>query len=402
MSNVLITFTTDYYPSNTGFAQAFLHLHKSIINGNACDHVYVFTEGEHLSPDLENITVYNLPKVRGMHYLSYDLTRKLFTNHLKKEYQNIISTIYAISRENNVQLILIESMFMAWIIPILKKEFQDIAIVCRIHGTGPEYTAFYRQLEDIKYRDYLLNCVFESDNICATTKFYFDFFRDYYRDYNRFIDREFFILPNTTVFDEIESIGKENNRFYLLQLGRMDMRGYHQKGFQDTVKALMYIEEIAPELASKIVFTTVGTGNREKAFLERTAHFKYITHIHHSKLDNSNVKQLELQADIVLLPSRCEGMSMFATEALAAGKPIIGTKGNGLEALCKDGYNSYLLSEYDYIRMAEAIMNLCLSDGLLIKMSNNSKDYYNNNCSYDAVVAKYNLMVRYLTGNETK
>ena len=282
MSNVLITITTDYYPSNTGFAQAFWHFHKSILDNNVCDHVYVFSEGIHESPDLDRISVFNLPKVRGMNLLCNPITRGIITKKILAEYQVLISNIDKIKNENNVQMILVESMFMAWLIPVLKSKY-NIPIICRIHGTGPEYTAYYRELEDIKFRDYLLNCVFMSDNISATTKFYFDFFRDYYKDYGKFMDKEFFLLPNTTVFDGVKTIDKQPDKIYLLQLGRMDKRGYHQKGFQDTVKALMYIENIEPEIASKIVFTTIGAGDREKEFLSRTKNFVNIEHIHYSK-----------------------------------------------------------------------------------------------------------------------
>ena len=113
-------------------------------------------------------------------------------------------------------------------------------------------------------------------------------------------------------------------------------------------------------------------------------------------IKNNKVKEIELQSDIILLPSRCEGMSMFATEAIAAGKPLIGTSGNGLEILCENGYNGYLVSEYDYIRMAEAIIRLCSSKELLLTMSDNSQKLYFKNCSYQAVASKYELIARYL------
>ena len=396
MSNVLITITNDYYPSNTGFAQAFLHLHNSILKNGICDHVYVLSEGKHFSPDEEKITVYDLPKVKGMHYLCNNTTRGIITKKIESEYRESFSAIEKISRSNNVQMILIESMFMAWLIPILKKKFKSIPIICRIHGTGPEYTAFYREMEDIKFRDYLLECVFMADNISATTKYYFDFFRDYYKDYGKFMDKEFFLLPNTTLFEDVEMMEKEEDKIYLLQLGRMDKRGYHQKGFQDTVKALMYIENILPQFASKIIFTTIGAGDRENEFLARTQQLKYVNHIHYSKMENSEVKKVELQSDLILLPSRCEGMSMFATEAVAAGKPLICTKGNGLESLCIDGYNGFFVSEYDYIRIAERIIEAAKDKENLIRMGNNSKQLYEEVCSYKAVSNKYELIARYL------
>ena len=396
MKRALITFVPDYYPSNTGFAQAFFHLHKSILVNDVCDRVYVFAEGNHTSPDSANIIVGGLPKVRGTHLLCKKLTHNIIQKTFENDYKEVFNQVDRIINESCVQMILVESMFLAWLIPILKRRYPSVPVVCRIHGTGPEYTAYYRKIDDIEFRDYLLKCVFESNNIAATTKYYFDFFQKYYKDYGKFIDKEFFLLPNTTSVEDSDAPINNTKKIFLLQLGRMDMRGYHQKGFQDTVKALMYIENLKPEVASKIVYITIGTGDREREFLERASNLKFVIHKHYSKLENSEVKKIEAQSNIILLPSRCEGMSMFGTEAIAAGKPIVGTVGNGLESICKDGYNGYLVSEYDYILMAEAIINIIETPGLMQKMSTNSAELFANNCSYSAVASKYEVIVRFL------
>lgn len=392
---VLVTFTTDYFPSNTGFAQAFMHLHSSILQNNVCDYVCVFSEGSHTSNDLEKIEVNPLPLFKGKHFLRYRLFERPVQYLIRKHYDSIFKRIDTLSKQYTVQMILIESMFVAWLAPILKREFPNIPVVCRIHGTGPEYTAFYKEMSENKFREYLLKCVFELDNIAATTKYYFDFFRDYYKSYGLFMDKEFFLLPNTC-YEEQTIVRKETDRIVLLQLGRLDQRGYHQKGFQDTVKALMYIEHFMPDVAEKIQYITIGAGDREQHFLNHASCLQYVKHIHFSRLDNKEVKKYELQSHIVLVPSRCEGMSMFATEAICLSKPLICTKNNGLESVSVDGYNSICISEYDYVRYAEAIIKLVTDDQLRNKMSQNSKELFEKNYSYKAISHKYALMVDYL------
>ncbi len=395
---VLITFTTDYYPSNTGFAQAFMHFHKSIIQSGECDYVYVFAEGAHPTNELENIEVNPLPLFRGKRFLRFGLLEKPLQVRVRNHYDNIFRKIEEISKENTIQMILLESMFVAWLAPILKKEFATIPVVCRIHGTGPEYTAFYKEMSDNKFREYLLKCVFSLDNIAATTKYYFDFFRDYYKSYGKFMDKEFFILPNTC-HEEMKSKAKEDDKVTLLQLGRLDQRGYHQKGFQDTVKALMYIEKFYPDVAKKLRYVTIGAGNREQHFVNHASCLKYVEHNHFSRLDNRDVKKYELMSDIVLVPSRCEGMSMFATEAICLSKPLICTNNNGLESVSVPGYNSLCMTEYDYVRYAEAIIKLVNDERLRNEMSKNSKELFDNNYGYKAVALKYSLMVDYLNSS---
>lgn len=397
MKRVLITFTPDYYPSNTGFAQAFVHLHKSIIENGVCDHVYVIAEGEYQSPDDSKISVLNVPPMKGRGYLLSNKYIRFFSvKFAYRYYREAFKKVENVCQTDKVQMILLESMFMAWLIPIIKKRFSTIPVVCRIHGSGPEYTAFYKKRRHTKYYEYALDCVFKSSYVAVTTKFYLDFFRDYYKDYGKFIDRDFFILPNTTIENSNKKTQEKVQQIEILQLGRMDRLGYHQKGFQDTIKALMYIEEIEPELASKIVYTTIGGGEREEEFLQHAKCLSIVSHNHYTHLANEKVKEIENRTDVVLIPSRCEGMSMFGTEAIAAGKPIIGTKGNGLEAICYDGYNGYLVTEYDYIRLAEAIIKISKFDNERQRMSENSRKLYENNCSYKTVAIKYNLIVRCL------
>lgn len=56
------------------------------------------------------------------------------------------------------------------------------------------------------------------------------------------------------------------------------------------------------------------------------------------------------------MPSRCEGMSMFATEGIYKGKAIIFTAKNGLRDYLKNGINGIQIEEYDYTDMANAII----------------------------------------------
>ena len=89
-------------------------------------------------------------------------------------------------------------------------------------------------------------------------------------------------------------------------------------------------------------------------------------------------------------------MSMFGTEVLAAGKPIIYTFGNGLDCLCRDNYNGLGFRYYDYLHMAENIKILITDKSKRNEFSNHSKELYKTEYSYSAVAKKYNTIIQYL------
>lgn len=391
----LITFVSDYYPSNTGFSQAFQHLHNCILQCGECDKVLVFCFGEGKQTTSDKVEVYNIPKPKGQRLLAKTATRGFMQNRFKRELSGVFKRIDEEIRNNEVQMILLETMYMGWLIPILKNRYRDIPTVCRFHGTAPEYTAFYIDKKTTQYRHYLIDEIFKNTYIAVTTEFYISFFSEWFKDYKKFIDKEFFILPNTSKPLEASVTINNSNKISLLQLGRMDVLGYHQKGYQDSLKALMYLEESNPELCKRIKYITIGSGVKEDDFVKKSSCLTIVEHQHFSSLPNEEVKEIEMQADVILLPSRCEGMSMFATEVLAAGKPIIFTTGNGLDCLCRDNYNGLGFRYYDYLSMARNIERIVTDDGYRHMLSENSKSIYEKEYSYKAVASKYATITRY-------
>jgi glycosyltransferase involved in cell wall biosynthesis len=72
-------------------------------------------------------------------------------------------------------------------------------------------------------------------------------------------------------------------------------------------------------------------------------------------------------ADIVVLPSLVEGLPRSLLEALAFGRPVVGTDIAGTREVIKHGSNGYLVPNGAHARFARAIMALALDPNLRIR-----------------------------------
>jgi len=73
-------------------------------------------------------------------------------------------------------------------------------------------------------------------------------------------------------------------------------------------------------------------------------------------LPQESLKGFLKDSDIYLFPSLAEGCASSGMEALAAGLPVIATKGSGLPI--RDGENGVIVPEHDPDAIAGAIMSL--------------------------------------------
>ncbi len=62
--------------------------------------------------------------------------------------------------------------------------------------------------------------------------------------------------------------------------------------------------------------------------------------------------------DVVAVPSQFEGFGLSAAEAMAAGRPVVGTRVGGLSELIEDGVTGYLISPGDSTALAAALIRV--------------------------------------------
>jgi len=92
--------------------------------------------------------------------------------------------------------------------------------------------------------------------------------------------------------------------------------------------------------------------------------------------------------DIIVTPSRQEGLGLSVLEAQAVGIPIVASNVGGLLNLIKNEETGLLVQKEDSQALATAIIRLLKDAALANKLSANAKDFVNQNYSADVMVAK--------------
>ncbi len=143
-------------------------------------------------------------------------------------------------------------------------------------------------------------------------------------------------------------------------LGRLD----HQKGLDVLLESLKLLHKRG--ISQPIVIAGDGP---ERAMLEKFireepagANVRYLGF-------RRDVREILSAADMLVMPSRWEGLPVTALEALAAGLPIIGTDAPGLrEVMLNNNEVGLLISSEDAPALAEAMCRLIEDENLRVTM----------------------------------
>ena len=95
-----------------------------------------------------------------------------------------------------------------------------------------------------------------------------------------------------------------------------------------------------------------------------------------------------------------EGFGLVFLEAAAAGLPVIGTTGNGIEDAVKDGFNGILVSQNSIQKTAEALTEIVSTEEATRKFSQNSYDWSNQH-SIKKMADEYTGLYKKILNNTT-
>lgn len=153
-----------------------------------------------------------------------------------------------------------------------------------------------------------------------------------------------------------------------------------RKGQLDTLKASLFLKEKYPNY----LYLIVGTG-RDVSYINKIKKFVEINKLENNvKIINNAKSDKELSyfyniCDVFLLNSNndgnhFEGFGLVFLEAAQFGKPLVGSKGCGIEDAIDNGYNGYLTEQKDSRDIYDSIIRII--EDKEIDFENNSKEFY--------------------------
>ena len=122
----------------------------------------------------------------------------------------------------------------------------------------------------------------------------------------------------------------------------------HEKGFDVLLEAFKIVHEQMPEAHLLLA----GSGSEEPAI---RAIAESNVHLCGQIIDTRGIFAI---ADVVAIPSRSEGQSIVALEAMAAGKPVVASKVGGLPETVLDGETGRLIRSGDVGALAKSLIEL--------------------------------------------
>ena len=101
---------------------------------------------------------------------------------------------------------------------------------------------------------------------------------------------------------------------------------------------------------------------------------------------------------VMVLPSRTEGMGRVLIEAMAAGRPCVGTAVGGIPHYIRHGFTGLLAKPEDPADLADKLRQLLSDEALREQMAVNAFEYAHQEFSEEVFARKYRRMLELTTG----
>ncbi len=162
-----------------------------------------------------------------------------------------------------------------------------------------------------------------------------------------------------------------------------------EKGFDVLIRAWPAVREAVPD--ARLVFAGAGEHEVELAALISQTESQdsvYLTGF------SNNLSPYLLAADVIVIPSRNEGMSNVMLEALAAARPVVSSSVSGAVDLIRDGENGRLVTPGAPAELSPAIIDLLQQPG---QLGERARETVAAACDLRKVVSQYEVLYERLS-----
>jgi glycosyltransferase involved in cell wall biosynthesis len=220
--------------------------------------------------------------------------------------------------------------------------------------------------------------------------------RDFSREVGRLPAEKLLVIPNAVEVDRYalavpadrKSLGAASDAKLIACIGRLD----HQKGIDWLLEVMREVERREP----KCELLLVGDGP-ERAALERQALRLGLARVRFLSF-RRDVPEILAASDLVVLPSRWEGMPNVVLEAMAAGRAVVATDVEGVCELLAPNEAEQVVSPRDPQRFTEQIVRFLGDETLRHSLGATNQARAREHFSFAATVSAYERLYDELLG----
>ncbi len=341
MNKRVLVYCPVFKPTESGYTHAF----EALIT-NFLDHGYTVHV---LTPQHLDDTKKEVMQHERLTVIRYKPTLNIWAVGLFYSYYMLAKRMVYLQQHNQYDMVFCETGDDPLLYFFLPKWFLKQTVV-RFHSTSD--TEYLHQGKHFKYRlrrwFWSLLSSSRIKHLCATNHYHLQYAAERIVNAKHLLSQH--VVTNTVPVYPTSTTTHQGIHFFML--GRMDEEGYKQKGFEDLLQALSLIDTHLQHAHVKI--TIVGNGTKYGDFKYAIKRFPYVSLYH--EMSRDQVLHLLIETDVVILPSRYEGVSMFALEALATSNAVIYTATGGLIDMVKG--NGVLIQPNHPKELAAAILEM--------------------------------------------
>ncbi len=199
------------------------------------------------------------------------------------------------------------------------------------------------------------------------------------------------IIPNGVDLERFQPgpPSSANGHLRLLCVGRLIER----KGQRYLIKAVKQLVEEGVDVRLDLV----GTGDAEAAYRQLVRELGLETTVRfHGYVPRAEMPACYKSADVFVLPSYNEGMSVATLEAMASGLPVVITRTGGAAELVLEGSNGFTFPRADTVTLLEHLRYLAVNHALARQMGVASRERATT-FSWDTVAKCYLSLFNHLS-----
>jgi glycosyltransferase involved in cell wall biosynthesis len=203
-----------------------------------------------------------------------------------------------------------------------------------------------------------------------------------------FAGEKLVVIPNgvdvgrwkTAAPADLTKFGVRAGRRAIVFVGRLD----RQKGLAEFFTVLKDAFDAAPGYDLLLV----GAGPERERLVQAAQQQGIADRVHFAGWQ-ANVPAIVAACDLVVLPSRWEGMPNAILEAMAAGKPVVATQTEGVSELLGNSATHQLVTANDLEQMPCAIVEILNNPNLASDLGQRNQARANEEFNLDKMVQRY-------------